>query len=213
MRTAALSLALVVLGCNALDDAVKGSGTPKTQSRDVAPYSQLQLSGALHADVTAGAVQFVELAGDDNIVPLITTEVDAGRLIIKPRRPVAPKLELRARLAVQSLTALSTSGSTKVKVAGIFVDAFDLTTSGSSEVTASGTAKKLTIGIAGAGSIDAGELKAEDVTIRVSGSGEIVVAATGVLDVNISGSGRVRYVGTPRDIRKSISGSGTIEPR
>src|ERR1044071_7401872 len=182
MRTVALSLAIAVVGCNTLGDAVQGSGKPLTRSRDVPPFTQLELSGALHAEVTAGAVQWVELTGDDNIVGLITSEVDAARLVLKPKKRAAPKLELRARIAAPSLTALSTSGSTRVKLAGISGDAFDLSTSGSSEVVASGSSRKLTIRIAGAGSVDAAALKAEDVTINVSGSGELVVAATGVLD-------------------------------
>jgi len=47
----------------------------------------------------------------------------------------------------------------------------------------------------------------------MSGSGELDVHASGHLDVRISGSATVRYYGNPTDVKKSIAGSGTVEPR
>lgn len=211
MRTAALLL--LVAGCQWFGGAEAGSGKPKTESRQVAAFSKVQLGGSLHADITSGAEQLVEISGDDNIVPLITTEVNDGQLRISPKKRIAPKLELAARIATPTLTALSASGTAEVKLRGIAGDAFAIDTSGTAQLTASGTSKQLTIHVTGSATIDAAQLHAENVTIDVSGSGELDVYATGVLDVHISGSAKVRYAGNPRDVRKDISGSGTLERR
>jgi putative autotransporter adhesin-like protein len=210
MRTITILIPLVV-GCQWLGGAEHGSGKPKTEARQVPAFTKLELQGALHADITAGAAQSVEISGDDNLVPLVTTEVKDQRLVIGTRKRVAPKLELLARISAPALAAVSVSGSTAIKLRGVAGDTFDLDTSGSAEIVASGKTHKLRVDVSGSASIDAHELAAEDVTVVVSGSGEIEVAATGVLDVQISGSGRVRYHGTPRELRKVVSGSGTVE--
>lgn len=209
MRT--LVVALLVAGCT-WSGGEQGSGKPKTETRTVPAFSQVRLEGSLVADISVGS-QLVEINGDDNIVPLIATEVAGDRLRIWPSKAVAPKLDLTARVVSPTLTGIALSGSAGVKVHGVAGDAFAIDTSGTARVIASGAAKHLTIHVSGSATIDATELKAEDVTVELSGSGDIDVYATGVLDVHISGSGTVRYAGTPRDIKKDISGAGTVVAR
>jgi hypothetical protein len=207
------ALTVVVVGCQFFGSGVRGSGTAKTEQRAVAAFSELSVEGSMHADVSAGAPQLVELSGDDNIVPLIATDVDGAELRIGPTKSISPKLDLTARIATPKLAALSASGSVQAVVRGIASDAFAIHTTGSTTVTASGTAKRVAIHVSGSSSVAANELRAEDVTIEVSGSADVDVYATGVLDVHVSGSARVRYAGNPREVHKDITGSGTVEAR
>lgn len=215
MRTTVVWLGIVATaaGCRGFGSGERGSGVAKTEVREVAPFTEVALAGSLRAEITAAGAQRVELSGDDNLVPLMATEVADQRLRIAPKRSIQPKLEMVARVTAPKLTALSTSGATDVELRDLDADAFDLVTAGASSITATGTAHALTIHISGSGSIDAHDLKAQQVTVDVSGSGDVEVYATDVLDVRISGSGSVRYHGNPRDVRKSISGSGSVEPR
>ena len=213
MRMHAVWLAVLASGCQWFGAGEQGSGTPKTEPRQVAAFSKIQLAGAYHADITAGAPQLVEISGDDNLVPLVTTEVKDDRLRVATKKPVRPKLDLAVKLATPALAAVSVSGSSQVELRGISGNAFAFDVSGSAQAKAAGTAKKLTIGISGSASVDATALAAEDVSVNINGSGDVDVSATGVLDVSISGSGHVRYHGTPRDVKKSISGSGTVEQK
>jgi hypothetical protein len=207
------ALTVVVVGCQLFGSGVRGSGKPKTEQRTVPAFDQVSIEGSMHADITAGAPQLVELSGDDNIVPLIATVVKNNDLQIEPEQSISPKLDLTARVATPKLTALAVSGSVQAAVRGIASDTFAIHTSGSTSVKASGATKRVTIHVAGSSSVDANELRAEDVTIDVSGSADVDVYATGVLDVHISGSARVRYAGGPREVHKDISGSGTVEAR
>lgn len=207
------ALTVVVVGCQLFGGGVRGSGTPKTEQRTVPAFEQLSIQGSMHADVTAGAAQLVELSGDDNIVPLIATIVQANELRIGPAKSISPKLDLTAKIAAPKLTALALSGSVQAVVRGIASDAFEIHTSGSTTVTATGTAKRVAIHVSGSSTVDANALHAEDVTVNVSGSADVDVSATGILDVHISGSAHVRYTGSPREVHKDISGSGTVEPR
>lgn len=213
MRTLVVWLAVVSMaGCQWLGSGERGSGVAKTEVREVPAFSKVALEGSLRAEITAGAAQHVELSGDDNLVPLMTTEVEGQRLRIAPKKSIRPKLEMVAKIATPKLGAVSASGSTVIVLRGLDGDAFDLDTSGSSKVTATGTSGSVTIRVSGSGAVDARELHAQNVKVVVSGSGDLEVYATDVLDVTISGSGRVRYAGNPRDVRKSISGSGSLEP-
>jgi len=207
-------LALVALvGCQLFGSGVRGSGTAKTEQRTVAAFSKVSVDGSMQADITAGTAQIVELKGDDNIVPLITTDVASDELRISPKQSISPKLDLTARIAVPRLVAFDLSGSTSAAIHGVASDAFAISTSGSTHVTAAGTTKRIEIRVSGSSSVDAFELHAEDSRIDISGSADVDVFATGVLDVHISGSGHVRYAGSPREVHKDISGSGTVEAR
>jgi hypothetical protein len=207
------ALTVLVVGCQFFGSGVRGSGTLKTEQRTVPAFSKLAVGGSIHADVTAGAPQLVELSGDDNIVPLITTAVDGAELRVEPTKSISPKLDLTAKIATPKLEALAVSGSVNAVVRGVASDAFALRTSGSTNVTASGQSKRVAIHVSGSSTVDAHELHAEDVTLEISGSADVDVYATGVLDVHVSGSAHVRYAGSPREVHKDISGSGTVEPR
>lgn len=213
MRMLVVWLAVVSMaGCEGLGGGERGSGVAKTEVREVAPFSKIALEGSLRAEITAGAAQHVELSGDDNLLPLMTTEVEGQQLRIAPKKSIRPKLEMVATIATPKLVAVSASGSTVIALHGLAGDTFDLDTSGSSKVAASGTTGSLAIRVSGSGSVDTRELHAKSVEVVISGSGDVEVYATDALDVTISGSGRVRYAGNPGNVHKSISGSGSLEP-
>src|SRR5258708_5843063 len=85
MRMLVFLIALPVLGCNWVGGE-KGSGTPKTEVREVGAFTSVKLEGSLRADIAAGGAQHVEISGDDNIVALMTTEVTDQRLRVAPKK-------------------------------------------------------------------------------------------------------------------------------
>ena len=85
----------------------------------------------------------------------------------------------------------------------------ELNGSGSIELT--GMCSALDAHVKGSGEIKAGDLIAADATTRITGSGDITVRTTGHLEVSITGSGDVRYAGTPAAISRNITGSGEVK--
>src|SRR5581483_1904312 len=84
----ALALCLLVLsvaGCKAMlgINKVQGSGTAKTEKRDVARFTAIEANFHGVINVAAQAPASLSISGDDNIVSLITTEVKNGTLYIK----------------------------------------------------------------------------------------------------------------------------------
>lgn len=188
-----------------------GSGKPKSETRAVGPFSRIEIGGALNADVSVAEVHSVEVSGDDNLVPLVITEVKDGRLQIRTSKNVAPKLELLVRITVPEVAALAVSGAGQVKLREIQGDDLELDLSGAGDVAASGAVRNLDLEVSGAGTVDARNLKTERARVSVSGAGQVGVHASQTLDVDISGAGHVRYDGNPPDVRQSISGAGSLE--
>src|SRR5262245_121595 len=82
-----LSMALVIglAGCD-LSSATgrsKGSGIMKTEKRSVAPFDSVEVSCHGSIQVRTQGQEGLEISGDDNIIPLITTEVNNGILHIR----------------------------------------------------------------------------------------------------------------------------------
>ncbi|MCB9538503.1 MAG: DUF2807 domain-containing protein [Myxococcales bacterium] len=202
-----LLVALLLLGCG----GVAGSGVSKTEARTVPPFTKLAVGGDFQFEVTHGAEQKVELTADDNILPLLRTEVSGGTLTVEPKESIKPKVRPTLRLVVtQPLAGLSASGSVEGSVRGITGEAFTLGMSGSGAVTLAGQTKTLTLKVSGSGTVRAADLAADSVTVGISGAGDAQVHAQRVLDVSVSGAGKVRYRGDP-NITKAISGAGSVD--
>src|SRR5678815_676048 len=112
--------ALVVLaGCSFSGIAgVAGSGNAKSDVRQVGAFSALDISGAIDADITIGADSHVEISGDDNLVPLITTELHGDALEIGTHQNMRPKLPLVAHITAPRTSAVHVSGSGTVTIHG-----------------------------------------------------------------------------------------------
>jgi hypothetical protein len=199
--------ALVVLaGCSF--GGVKGSGTAKTEVRQVAAFSAIELAGSFDAEVSMGAPR-VELSGDDNLLPLIASDVTGDKLVLRSTENMRPSLPLVAKISVPRLTAVKVSGSGTVTLHGVTADALAISLVGSGDVRGDGTAHQLNAEVTGSGDLELANLPVDRATVEISGSGDIEVDATRTLDVRISGSGSVKYHGNP-EIKKSISGSGGL---
>lgn len=209
--TFAVGLTLVLgAGCS-----LRGSGTPMTESRDIEAFDSIEIGGAfeliVHVDPTA--TQRVEVSGDDNIVPEVTTKVSGGELDIEiGAAMVRPKLDMKIEVWVPALTGLEASGASDITVAGLHGERFDLDLSGASETTLRGEVDLFEVDLSGASDLDARELHAKIVALELSGAGDAEVWASDRLDADVSGTGDVRYFGGPKEVKQDVSGAGSITP-
>jgi hypothetical protein len=204
-------LALVVLaGCNWT--GVPGSGNARTEVRNVPAFSAIDVTGPIDAEIAVGPEPHVEITGDDNIVPLITSDVHGDRLDIGARKNVRPSVHLAAKITVPRLTGLGLTGSGDVTAHGVQGDHLGVTLTGSGTIRADGTAHEAQVDLIGSGKVALDQLAAETATVSVSGSGDVAVAASRTLDVSITGSGDVTYRGDP-ELKKRITGSDNVTRR
>ncbi len=71
-----LLLALLLLGgCSSLPGGTAGSGTAKTETRPVAGFTSIELAGTGDVQVKQTGTESLTVTADDNLLPLLTTEV------------------------------------------------------------------------------------------------------------------------------------------
>lgn len=199
-------------GCDLARAGVRGSGKARSESRTVAGFAAVATAGAIDLEIAIGAATSVTVTGDDNIVPLIRTEVHGDQLVIDSTRPYQTRSPLRVRITTPSLTALTASGASDSTIRGVTGESLALTATGAGDIDVTGAVDQLTVTITGAGEIHARALTAARVSARITGAGELDVTATAALDATVTGAGTVRYAGAPPQVRRQVTGAGEILP-
>jgi hypothetical protein len=201
---------MTVTGCERVGQGgVRGSGISRTESRDVDPFHELELEGTGQLDVTIGPQEPVKITTDDNLLPLISTVVQEGKLVIRPTQPLRPRINIRAKVVVPQLDRVTCRGAGRVTAEGLKNEALRVEVHGSGTVTAQGETEKLSVMTKGTGVINAEELVAQHVNISLTGTGSAAVHASDTLTVSITGAGSVRYTGEPK-VDQQIVGVGSV---
>lgn len=227
-------MALALAGCNVQvwpASVVQGSGSVKSESRQVQGFDRVQIAGVGTLTITQGSAEALTVQAEDNLLPRLRSDVQDGALLLAPSpgtiiRPTRP---IRYDLTVKQLRAIAVSGAAEVGGGGL--DAGQLTLdvsgacrmnltrltasaltvrlSGSSSVTVSGQAPQQTVSISGAGRYVASDLESQRATASISGAGQAALRVSDSLSVTISGAGRVRYAGSPT-VDQHVSGAGSV---
>ena len=207
----AVLLAAALWGCDTMraSDALAGSGVSKTETRPIQEVDAVEFAIAGRLEITVGELQPVEITADDNILPLLATEVNNRTLVIKARKSVQPKVPIVIKVTVPDMKRVSCTGAGRITLAGVSNEQLRLELSGAADMVASGKTGALTIDLAGAATVAAVELQARAVDVNLTGTGVATVHAAEKLDVTITGAGTVRYAGDPK-ITRRITGIGTL---
>lgn len=192
-------------------EVVEGSGTIVTESRELDAFAEVVMFGPCDLTVTIGETQTVDVTADDNVLPLLETSVEDGKLVIETTDWFEATERPNIVITVAELTTLELFGAADVGVSGLNNAAFSLEVAGSGQVTLDGTTTAGAFAIMGSGEVLATELVAEQIEVFVSGAGEAEVNAAETLLVEVFGSGEVRYAGRPV-VTQTVLGSGRVEP-
>jgi hypothetical protein len=203
----ALMLATLV-GCNV---GIKGSGVAKTESRNVADFKSVSSEAGGDVDVTIGDSQSVEVTIDDNLLPLLVTEVVDGELKIRTTGSFSTSIGLNVKITTPSLDSIRSSGVGNVKIEGLDSEQLTVALSGVGGVTAKGKVQTLDITVSGVGSANLKELLAESVSVTVSGVGGADVYASKWVNATTSGVGSINVFGNPAEKKERRSGVGSIK--
>lgn len=212
-------------------DVVQGSGSVKTESRQVQGFDKVELSGVGTLTITQGSTEALTIQAEDNLLPRLRSDVEAGTLRLGPQgAAISPTKPIRYDLTVKQLTGVDVTGAADVQAASLQADqltlkvtgagkvdvgrltssgslAVDLT--GSGQVTVSGQVPRQTVTISGAGKYQAANLATQQATIDVTGAADCSVRVSDHLTVSISGAGHVAYAGSPA-VDEHVAGAGSI---
>ncbi len=209
MSLAAASLIGALAGCDDEQDAVVGSGDVVSEERDVSGFREIRLEGSGRVMIDPGAVESLTIEADDNLLPLITTDVRGSRLVIGHEGTFSPSRDIVYRIEATELAGVAIAGSADVVAPGLDCDTFSVSVAGSGSFDVGGSCARLDVEIAGSGDVDGEDLTVSRADVSIAGSGDVIVDASDELHVSITGSGDVVYVGDPAtDI--DIRGSGNV---
>jgi len=212
MKRIAIALTFALLALFLLSGClhrVHGSGVRKTEKRDLPAFNAIETSGAFEVQVDCQQPASFEIEADDNILPLVQTEVRDGVLRVSTTRGYSSNGGIVLRITVPDLASVRSTGAGKFNVSNVKNDKFEIHSTGAATVVASGKSKGVKISSTWAGKIDAHDLLAGDADVDVTGAAGVDVYATDELDVTVSGAGRVTYSGNPK-VNKKVSGAGQV---
>jgi hypothetical protein len=205
-------LALITVALAGCSEDIKGSGTLATETRQVQKFTSVSLSSSGAVVIEQTGTESLTVTTDDNLLPLITTEVKNGTLELStaPNKWISPT-KLVFKITVGDLRKIEVSGSGSVTAAKLEGPALSADISGSGSMKLAGKVDDLKLSLSGSGSYDCAELSARRASVDVSGSGSVRVNASEELKAEISGSGSIRYLGSPK-LKVDVSGSGSVKP-
>lgn len=179
-----------------------------------------------------GKVGTITIKGDANLMDYIVTEVKDGNLIVKVKKGtnIKPTETIVVTVPYESINSVSLAGSGDIENSGtINSDDFDVSLAGSGDINLnintntvessiagsgdielSGSTQNLMTKIAGSGDFNGKNLKSVNVTAKITGSGNANVVCNGELVARITGSGDVKYSGTPTNKDTKVTGSGSV---
>lgn len=196
--------------CGHLGKGIQGSGVRKTEKRDLGSFTSIQASGAYEMKVTCQQPASFEIEGDDNILPLIKTEVRDGVLHIHNEKSYNPTTVIMIRIGLADLNRFATDGAGDVSITNVKNEKLSVNSTGAARIKAEGQTKLIEINVPGAAKIDASNLRADRATVTVNGAAQVDVHASQQLDVTVSGVGQVTYYGNPGVVNKSVTGLGSV---
>jgi hypothetical protein len=229
MKNGMLALTWALAGCG---HVVMGSGAARDETREVAAFCQIAVEGGLKTEIAIGSPAEVVVSGDDNVTPLIKTDVSGDLLTLAPEEMTSftEKTPLVIRITTPSLTALTLSGGSKARMSGQAAasSTFALEASGGSEATlgisardlaieasggstlcVSGDAVSATVEASGGSRVTASDLPVEEAEVSASGGSEVHVRASQKVKADASGGSQVRVAGTAT-LEENASGGSSV---
>lgn len=216
-------------------EKVKGNGNMVTKERKTGDYDAISVAGSFDVELVSGREGNITISAEENLIKHIETEVkgDVIKIRIEKGYSLRPSRGKKILITVPfkdiSKVSLAGSGDVFTKNSSIKANSFkaslagsgdivldvDATTvegslAGSGDISLKGSATDFECRVAGSGDIHAYDLKARNVEVSISGSGDVQVHCDGSLKGRISGSGGIKYKGSPDKEDTKVSGSGSI---
>lgn len=211
---------------------VDGNGVVQEQQRPVEAFDGLEVDGAYRVHLTMAPQHSLKVVTDENLQPLIRTEMKKGILRIYSTEQIGDYSKMDLYISAPDFESIESSGAIeldnqgtlegdnlKLEASGaaeinlkIDYDDLGMEFSGGCEVNLAGAANEVEIDLSGAGDLDLSKLSVDDMELSTSGAAEAIVNVKGDLSVDASGAADIRYLGEPTIRRSDLSGAATLKP-
>lgn len=208
-----------------------GSGDIVTETRTIASFNGVSVSGDFNVDIKTGEKQDVVVEADDNLIKNIQTDVVNGTLRIKTTDRNLRNAHLNVHISVPSIDNLSASAAANIEVKNILnsektvtfkassaasitaevkAPAVKAEASSAAEIKLTGRTRDFTGTTSSAANIKALDLLAENTVISSSSGASAHVHASVSLDASASSGADITYRGGA-NVKKSTSSGGEVK--
>ncbi len=201
-------------GCTKMLPCVHGNGDVVEVKRENFPeFNQIVSSGSFVVEVIHDTEWYVEIQAESNLISLIETKVNKGRLNIgvSSNHCINAKVPVKIKVHVPEVNYLGLSGSGAILAEDHQYNSLEIRLSGSGNIEVITEAVEIISLISGSGNIKI-DCNAEYMEGTISGSGNILAQGFAKMtDWNIIGSGNIlSNLLEQEDSECVINGSGNI---
>ena len=194
-------------------ESISGNGNVKNENRDLSNINAVKTSGSIDVEISNGADYSLTVQDDENLIPYVVTEVNGGELNIHYKDGYSIINDhAKVIVTVPSIDRIATSGSGDVTSSGTIKsdNSLELNTSGSGNIKANVNAPSVKVTGSGSGDIALSGMT-KDFDCRMSGSGDIdcgnLKSENAV--IHVSGSSDV-HVFASVSLKVNVTGSGDV---
>lgn len=212
----AAALSIVLAACAGLSPIatvpgpVAGQGPVTSEDRTGGEFQHLSVGGGLRVEVTSGSPVSVTLAAQANLLPLITTEVAGGQLIVNVKAPgVSTSAPMTLTVVVPDLRSMTLSGGASGTLDAT-VDTLALDVSGGASVEATGRARSLALTASSGAQARLAGLVVDSATVIASGGCQAELNVTSTLSGSATGGATIRLAHPPASVDVTTSGGGSV---
>jgi hypothetical protein len=203
------------------------------QTRDVPAFHSVSVESGIHATISIGPRQPIELRGDEKVLAQVETVVEDGELRIGFKRHgwtnwtshevhvslQTPELrgigasggsDVRAQMTAAPEIEIAASGGGEVHARGIDTDSLKVHGSGGAVIELSGRAGEARIQMSGGTHVKGAGLSVRNVRIEGSGGSEAELRANGRISGSLSGGSELHIRGNASS-RVATSGGSSVE--
>lgn len=213
-RSVLILLMFAVSACWPSDENEREGGRQSqvvTETPDVSGFTRVDLAAPLDLEVTQGEGESLELELSEKFVGKIGTRVEDDTLVTDTAENFTVRGDdvLRGAVTLETLEGVEISGAGDVTAREVDAEDLEFAVSGAGDISAAGSASRLSVDISGAGDADMTDLVVADAEVEISGAGDVRVCATSSLQASVSGAGAIGYYGDP-DTDFTTTGAGEI---
>lgn len=148
--------------------------------------------------------------GTDKELGYLKYKCSKGTLEIDTKRNASIKKGFNFDLTNGSIETVILNGSQQARISKLATKEFSLASYGSTKSVISGKVEYFNVTADGEANVDSSTLESQKGKIGLNGSGLVKINSSEELSADVNGSGRIEYIGTPKQLDVSFNGTGSI---
>jgi len=194
-------------GCES--SRLTGDGPVQSETRKADAFTRIAVSGGIGVTVRTGPTPALEVSAQENILPVIATDVEGDTLRIRSTESYSTSEGVEVAVTTPALVVISMSGGSQGRMEGLDAERLDIELSGGAGLTATGTATSVALNMTGGSRASLENLTATTITLDLSGGTTATVQASDRVSGSASGGSRVSVLGDPQ-LNVEVSGGGEV---